>query len=87
MATAWLLGGEEFFFEGLFFGEVGVVACAGEELVVGAELDDAAGDEDGDAVCVAGGGDAVSDEDGGAALHGGTHGGEDLVFGVGVYRR
>jgi len=87
MATAWLLGGEEFFFEGLLFGEVGVVAAAGEEFVVGAELDDAAFVEDGDAVGVASGGDAVSDEDGGAALHGGTHGGEDLVFGVGVYRR
>jgi hypothetical protein len=31
-----LLGGEDFFFEGLFFEEVGVVAVLGEEFVVSA---------------------------------------------------
>ncbi len=84
-ARSCLLRGEDLFFEGLFFEEVGVVAVAGEELVVGAELGDAAVDEDGDAVGVAGGGDAVGDEDGGAALHGLAEAGEDLLFGVGVY--
>jgi hypothetical protein len=31
-----LLGGEDFFFQALFFEEVGVVAFVGEEFVVGA---------------------------------------------------
>ena len=79
-----LAGDGELFFELLLFGEGGVVAVAGDELVVGAELGDAAVDEDGDLVGVAGGGDAVGDEDGGAALHDLAQAGEDLLFGVGV---
>ena len=80
-------GDGEFFFELLFFSERGVIAVQGDEFVVGAEFDDAAFDEDGDLVGVAGGGDAVADEDGGAAEHLLPEAGEDLLFGVGVYTR
>ena len=75
----------ELFFEALLFEEAGVVAVAGDEFVVGAEFGDAAGDEDGDLVGVAGGGDAVRDEDGGAAFHDSLQTAEDALFGVGVY--
>ena len=74
----------EFFFEALLFEETGVVAVAGDEFVVGAELGDAAGDEDGDLVGVARGGDAVGDEDGGATFHDSLQAAEDALFGVGV---
>ena len=74
----------EFFFQQLFVVEVVVVAVQGEEFFVGAEFDDAAGVQDGDAVGVADGGDAVGNEDGGAAAHYVAQVVEDFVFGVGV---
>ncbi len=40
--------------------------------------------QDGDAVCVAHGGDAVRDEDGGASLHHFAQAVEDVIFGVGI---
>ena len=51
---------------------------------MGALLGDAAGDQDGDLVGVAGGGDAVGDEEGGASAHDLAQTGEDDLFGVGV---
>ena len=59
----------ELFFEALFLEEAGVVAIAGDEFVVSAELGDAASDEDCDLIGVASGGDPVRDEDRGSALH------------------
>ena len=43
----------ELFFEALFLEEAGVVAIAGDELVVGAKFGDAAGDEDRNLIGVA----------------------------------
>ena len=74
----------QFFFKALLLEQAGVVTVAGDELVVSAEFGDAAGDEDGDLVGVAGGGDAVRDEDSGAAFHVSLEAAEDSLFCVGV---
>lgn len=74
----------ELFFEGLALMEVGVVAAAGDELVVSTLFDDAAVLDDEDAVGVADGGNAMGDEEGGAAVHDGGEVSEDLLFGDGV---
>jgi hypothetical protein len=52
---------------------------------VGAQLADAAVDQDGNAIGIARGGNAVGDEKGGSALHLRPQAVEDLVFGIGVY--
>src|SRR5262245_34322736 len=57
-----------------------VAAAARHQLVVGAELDDAAVLEHADAVGVADGGEAMRDEDGGALPGGGEQAIEDLRF-------
>ncbi len=75
----------QFLFQQLLVVEIGVVAVAGDEFVVGAEFDDASLVEDGDAVGVAHGRDAVRDEDGSASVHDLAQVVEDLVFGVRVH--
>lgn len=77
----------EFFLEGLFLMEIGVIATAGDELFVRAQFDDAAVVENEDDVSVADGGDAVGDEKGGAAAHDGGEVGEDFLFGDGIDAR
>ena len=77
-------GDGELLFEALLFVEAGIVAISGEKFVVGAELDDASADEDGDAVGIADRGDAVGDEDGGAAFHAAAQLFEDALLGVGI---
>src|SRR6266550_1142486 len=75
----------QFLFQQLLVVEIGVVAVTSDEFVVGAEFDDASLVEDGDAVGVTDGRDAVRDEDGGASLHDLAQVVEDLVFGVRVH--
>src|SRR5664280_1337353 len=79
-------GDGELFFELLLFRQCGVVAVAGDQLVVAAEFDDAAGDQDGDLVGVARSGYAMGDEESGAAAHGLAQAGEDALLRVGVDR-
>src|SRR5579862_8137153 len=74
----------QFLFQQLLVIQVAVVAVQGQKFVVGAEFDDVAAVQHGDAVGVADGGDAVGDEDGGAAAHDVAQVVEDLVFGVSV---
>src|SRR5579872_3320046 len=57
----------QLFFEQLLVVKVGVVSAARDQLIMRAELDDAAAVEHSDAVRIAYGGDAVRDEHGGAA--------------------
>src|SRR5579871_5923088 len=74
----------QFFFQQLFVIQVAVVAVQGQEFVVGAEFDDAAAMQDGDAVRIAHGGDAMRDKDGGAAVHDVAQVIENFVFRVGI---
>src|ERR1700682_1924706 len=64
--------------------EIGVIAVAGDKLIVGAYFYDASLVKDGDRVRVADGGHAVGDEDGGAPAHDFPEMVEDFVFGMGV---
>src|SRR5437660_636773 len=57
-----------------------VAAAERHELIVRAELDDAAVLEDADAIGMADGGEAMRDEDGGAMAGGGEEAVEDLGF-------
>ena len=75
----------QLFFEQLLAVQVGVVAFAREQFVMGTALSDVAVAEDDDLVGVLDGGDAVRNQNCGAALHHGAEAGEDALFGLSVH--
>jgi hypothetical protein len=74
----------QFFFQQLLVIQVAVVAVQGQEFGRGCRVRRCVPVQDGDAVGVADGGDAVRDEDGGASAHDVAQVVEDPVFGVRV---
>ena len=78
------MGDCQLFFEQLLLEQIRVIAVPGEQLIVRAQLHDAAGHQHGNLVRMADGGDAVGDEQGSAALHHALQFAQDLLLGIGV---
>src|ERR1035441_9981575 len=78
-------GDGEFFFQLLLLIEAGVVAVAGEQLIVPAQLHNSSVVEYGDLVGIAHSGDAMGDHDGGRGMDVTAQASQDAFFRVGVY--
>src|SRR3954462_12097310 len=75
----------QLFFQQLLVVEVGIVAAASDEVIVGPVLDDASTMQHGDAVRAADSADAVRDQDSGPSAHQLAQVIQDALFGVGVH--